>query len=51
MNENWTSCKNKSNFCVNLRKSKKKYFEGVNVNDLSNNRFWKRLSRTLVGKA
>ena len=39
----WDTYKNQRNFCVNfLGKTKKEYFENINVKDVNNNKkFWK----------
>ena len=40
--ENWNSYKKQRNFCVDhLRKTKRSYFEQININDISDNKkFW-----------
>ena len=41
--ENWDNCKKQRNFCVDLlRKTKRSYFEQINITDIfSNKKFWK----------
>ena len=40
--ENWDNYKKQSNFCVDLlRKTKRSYFEKINIKDISDNKkFW-----------
>ena len=40
--ENWDSYKKQRNFCVNLSKTKKDYFNDLNIKNITDNKaFWK----------
>ena len=49
----WDSYKKQRNFCVNLlRKTKRKYFENIDVKDINNNKkFWNKIKPFFSNKA
>ena len=50
--ENWNNYKKQCNFCVDLlKKTKRSYFEQINIKDISDNKkFWKTIKPFFINK-